>query len=129
MDPKTRMTIVYIAINFLLSWTVLPFIIPPFRAYSLSELVEVLLWEGMGTVGWPLALLGIFAGLFLKHELTNQVRFLFILIYPGMLFLLVRVLSSRCRKRWELILLHLLLTLSFGAVWYKVLNGYVFMGG
>ena len=42
-----------IAVNGLLSWTVLPLVLPPFRLYYGRELVEVLLWQGMGLVGWP----------------------------------------------------------------------------
>ena len=40
-----------IAANLLLSGTVLPLAMPPFRVYSAGELLEVLLWQGMGMVG------------------------------------------------------------------------------
>ena len=40
-----------IAVNGLLSWTLLPLVLPPFRLYSERELLEVLLWQGMGLVG------------------------------------------------------------------------------
>jgi hypothetical protein len=36
-----------------MSWTVLPLVLPPFRLYSGRELLEVLFWQGMGLVGWP----------------------------------------------------------------------------
>ena len=53
-----RTTGVSIAVNGLLSWTLLPLVLPPFRLYSGRELLEVLLWQGMGLVGWPVGLVG-----------------------------------------------------------------------
>ena len=54
---------------------------------------------------------------------------LLVLMYPAMLLLLLRVLTSAVPRRCQLIVLHLLLILSFAAVWYRVLNGYDFMLG
>jgi hypothetical protein len=129
MGLRTRAIVVSLVVNFLLSWTILPFVIPLYRTHSLQELVEVLLWQGMGFVGWPMALLGAFSSLLLKRELGGFAGLLLVIIYPGMLLLLVRLLIPRCRRWWEFILLHLVLTLSFGAVWHQVLNGYDFTAG
>lgn len=115
-----------ILINFLLSWTLLPLVIPPFRIYSIGELIEALLWQGMGAVGWPLALIGGVANLLLHGKLTGLSSFLLIVIYPVTLLLLFFVLRSKHPRPWALILLHMLITFSFAAVWYPVLNGYEF---
>jgi hypothetical protein len=116
-----------ILINFLLSWTLLPLFVPPFRIYSLGELTEALLWQGMGFVGWPLALIGGVANLLLQGKLNGLSSLLLVTIYPIILLLLFLVLKSKRPKPWTLILLHMLITLSFAAVWYPVLNGYEFM--
>jgi hypothetical protein len=130
-DPnsKRRTAAISIAVNFILAWTILPLVIPPFRLYSLRELIEVLLWQIMGMVGWPLALVGGVANLLLQGESTGLISLLFILVYPIMLLLLVLVLTSKRPERWVLILLHTLVTFSFAVVWYRVLNGYDFMIG
>ena len=117
---------VSIVVTALLSWTLLPFVIPPFRMYSPLELIEVLFWQGVGLIGWPLALLGGFLSLLLQPQSTDLGTLLFILIYPAIWILLILVLRA---KRWALIGLCLLLILSFAAVWYQVLNGYDFMVG
>jgi hypothetical protein len=108
---------------------VLPFFIPPFRIYTLAELVEVLIWQGIGTVGWPLAILGGIGNFIFQGRLADLGTMIMLFIYPGMLFLLIRVLMKKELRRWEFILLHFLVTFSFAAVWYQVLNGYDFMVG
>ena len=117
-----------LAINILLSWTLLPFVIPPFEGYSLSEFFEVLLWQSICTVGWPFALLGIVLSLPFGARLTSASA-IFILIYPIIQVLLVRSMISRMPRRVDLILLNLFVTLSFAVVWYYVLSGYDFMLG
>ena len=117
-----------LAVNILLSWTLLPFVIPPFESYSLSKSLEVLLWQGICMVGWPFALLGMVLSFPFGTTLTSAST-LFILIYPIIQVLLVRSMLSRISRRVELILLHLFVPLSFAVVWYYVLNGYDFMLG
>jgi hypothetical protein len=118
-----------LAVNSLLSWTILPIAVPPFGGYSIAELIEVLLWQGIGTVGWPLGLLGAFLSLIFKADAVRLGALLLMLVYPSMFLLFVLALISKTLHRWQIILLHLLLTFSFGAVWYHVLNGYGFMAG
>lgn len=129
VNPKTKLRIVGLLTNVLLSWTVLPLVIPPFRFYSLRELGEVLLWQGIGSVGWPIAIVGGLGSLVLQSSLSNLAAVLIILIYPAMLLLLILVLFSERSRRWMLILLHALLVFSFAAIWYRVRNGYDFMTG
>jgi hypothetical protein len=125
---KARKIISSIVITALLCWTVLPLFIPPFRTYSSRELIEVLLWQVMAIIGWPLALLGGFFSIVLQDRVPDW-DVLVIFIYPVMLLILVRVLIARRARQWELILLHLLIAFSFLVVWYPVLNGYDFMKG
>jgi hypothetical protein len=124
-----RTIFVSIAVNSLLSWTILPFLIPPFQIYSLGQLIEVLFWQVLGTVTWPIAILGGCFNLFLQGSLTDLGTLAIMLIYPGMLFLLIRILRAKQSRGWELILLHFLISFSFAVVWYQVLNGYDFMTG
>lgn len=129
IDLKAKNIIVSLIANFLLSWTILPVLIPPIRIYSLGELIEVLLWQGVGFIGWPIALLGSFLSFLFQFKLADLVTLLFILIYPSMWFLLLCVWRSKRFKRQAFVMLHFLLTISFAAIWYQVLNGYDFMIG
>ena len=117
-----------LVINIILSWTLLPFVIPPFEGYSLSRFLEVLLWQTISTVGWPFAVLGIVLSLPFGGKLSSA-SVLFILMYPIIQILLIRSMISKIPRRIELILLHLFVTFSFAVVWYYVLNGYDFMSG
>ena len=127
---RTRRTAgLSIAVNVLLSWTILPLGIPPFRLYSLRELMEVLFWQGMGMLGWPLGLVGGLANLRLHRAATDLVSLLLLSMYPVMCLFLILSLFPKRPQWWVLALLHILLIGSFAAVWYKVLNGYDFMKG
>lgn len=118
-----------LSLNILFSWTILPFAMPPFQGYSRMELFEVLLWQGIGTVGWPLGILGALLSLPFHQGAADFGPILLMLMYPAILVLLIRVVAAKGLRRWELPLLHVLLTLSFAAIWYRVLNGYDFMVG
>ena len=118
-----------LALNGLVSWTLLPLVIPPYHGYSPSQLLDVLLWQGIGAVGWPLAVFGAVLSLPFGQGAVDLGSSFLLLLYPAMLFLLIRVVAAKALWRWELPLLHLLLTFSFAAVWYRVLNGYGFMAG
>jgi len=129
IDSKTKLIVAALIVNFLLSWTILPLAVPPFRIYSFRELMDVLLWQGIAAVGWPLAILGGFVSLILQGRVSDLVTLLLVLIHPTMLLLLIIVLFSKHPKWWMLIVLHMLLTISFAAIWHQVLNGYDFMIG
>ncbi|MDO9087565.1 MAG: hypothetical protein Q7U53_15260 [Anaerolineaceae bacterium] len=129
INSKLKISGASLLVNFLISWTILPLAVPPFGIYSLNNLLEVILWQGIATIGWPFAILGGFANLFLQGNVSSLVTLLIVLIYPGMILLLIFVLFSKRSRRWMLIFLHILLTISFVAIWYQVLNGYDFMIG
>jgi hypothetical protein len=116
-------------VNFLLSWAVLPLAIPPWHGYTVQEFFEVLLWQGMGAIGWPLAIFGGLANMLLSGSTANCADLLLVLIYPAMLSLLIVIVVSRRARKLALLLLHALLSLSFAVVWYQVLNGVEFMAG
>ena len=59
--------------------------LPPFRLYSGRELLEVLLRQGMGLVGWPVGLVGGLANLLLHRAGTDLVSLLLLAMYPVML--------------------------------------------
>ena len=127
---RTRRTAGFsIAVNGLLSWTLWPLVLPPFRLYSGRELLEVLLWQGMGLVGWPVGLVGGLANLLLHRAGTDLVSLLLLAMYPVMILLLLFSLIPKRPQWWVLAVLHLVLTGTFVALWYKVLNGYDFMKG
>jgi len=130
INSKLKFSVAYLLVNFLISWTILPLAVPPFGFYSLNNLMEVLLWQGIATIGWPFAILGGFANLIQLGNVASLASLLVVLIYPSMLLLIIFFLFSKRNKRWMLILLlHILLTFSFVAIWYQVLNGYDFMIG
>lgn len=124
-----RTILIAIVFTSLLSWTVLPLVIPPFGTYSFGELLEVLMWQGIGTVGWPIALLFGIANTLLQRSLAYLGTLIIVLIYPSMLYLLIRAWRVKRLRWWELVLLNTLIICSFAAVWYRVLNGYDFMTG
>lgn len=115
--------------NILLGCTIVPLVITPFGAYYFSTLLEVLLWQCIGMVGWPFALLGMALSIPIGASLTSTASFLFILLYPAIQFLLVRSVISKAPRRLDIFLLHALLILSFISVWCCVLHGFDFMVG
>ncbi len=118
-----------LVVNAFISWALLPLVMPPFRLYTISELAETLLWQGMGAIAWPLVFLGVILSVLFGGHTPDLGSVLMILVYPGILVLAIRVFTARALRLWPLVLLHLLLALSFAAVWLHVLNGYEFMVG
>jgi len=116
-------------VNFLTSWIVVPFLIPPFRIYTPGELLEALFWQVLWIVGWPIGILGVGANLLFNGNLTDLGSIASMLIYPGILLLFIRAFLRKRARSWEFILLQVFITLSFTAVWRQVLNGYDFMAG
>lgn len=128
-NMEMRNSVVSLVANFVLSLAVLPLFIPPFRIYSLNELIEALYWQVVSMVGWPIGLLGGCVAILMQGKLSNLGTLAIMLIYPGIWILIIRTFKAKRSGRWEFILLHILLTVSFAAIWYQVLNGYDFMAG
>lgn len=130
-DRRSRFGSVAIGlgVNVLLSWGILPLLLPSTRTTTLRDLGEVVLWQTMGIIGWPLAIPGSVLSLFSQSGATGLWPLLLLLMYPAMLVLFVYVFRAKTRALWALIVLHVLITASFAAVWYTVLNGYDFMVG
>jgi hypothetical protein len=114
--------------NALLSWSLIPYVIPAFEGYSVTQLFEVLLWQSMYMVGWPIAILGVILSYPFYTESVEASAF-FILMYPVIQILLVVSIFSKAPRRGVLILLHVLIPLSFAVLWYYVHHGYDFMPG
>lgn len=128
MKRLATLTIPLIA-NVLLSWALLPLIIPPFGGYTLQQFGEVIFWQIIAVIGWPFAILGALISFPFNPDPSTLGAVSLTLMYPVMLALLLRVLTSKALKRWSYILLHGLVSLSFAIIWYQVLNGYEFMSG
>lgn len=115
-------------LNILLCCLLLPYVIPPFPGFSLSVMLEVLLWQMISAVGWPLALIGLAISLPFGAR-TSAASLLPLFIYPVIEFLFIRSLLSKTSRHIDFILLHIFVILSFILMWYAVLNGYDFMPG
>ena len=118
-----------LATNILLSWILLPLILSPSGDYPFSKLPEVLLWQVIGTIGWPFALIGVFLSIPFGARISNATSLLLILLYPAIQALLILSAVSKTWRRAGFFLMHILVALSFAAVWYFVLKGYDFMWG
>lgn len=130
MQPKRIIIItIPLAINILISWTILPFAMNPAVVYSIGDLFEVILWQGIGLVGWPLAIVSGLLSLLISQDISQVGAMVMIMIYPAMLALLVRALFVKVVRLWDLAIPHLLIALSFVVIWAMVLNGYDFMLG
>ena len=128
-SARFRATAAGLAVNVVLSWAALPFVLPGSRTATLRDFGEVVLWQTIGLIGWPLAILGGVLRLFFQSSAAGLWPQLLVLMYPAMLVLFVYVLRAKTLAFRALIALHLVITASFAAVWYQVLNDYDFMVG
>ena len=118
-----------LALNILLCCTLLPLALEPDQIFTLQDLLEVILWQGMALVGWPLAIvMGVLQ--FIRQGIFMDTRsFLSLMIYPAGLVLLALTIFLKQGKFFSLVILHLLIILSFVVTWYSVRSGYDFMLG
>jgi hypothetical protein len=129
MDPRRRLTfIISLAATIIFSSSILPLAVPPFGGYPLRQVAEVFLWQTIAFIGWPFAIFGALLSFF-SGNFGTVAPFLLVLLYPAILALVARCLTSKRSRTWEFVLLHLLLLISFAAVWHSVRNGYNFMVG
>lgn len=134
MSAANRKILLLLTINFALSWTVLPLLIPPGGAYPPVLLLEALQWQALGLLAWPLALLGgclssasaVMAG---GTPGLSASALLPLLLYPAIWGLLALALGARRKRGWVVALLHLLLALSFALVWLQVRQGVAWVPG
>ena len=114
-----------LALNILLCSMLLPLVF----STSLAGMLEVLLWQGIGLVGWPFAFLGMALNLLFGGDFPDLVPFLLTLLYPAIEFLIVRIAISQSPRRLEFVLLHVFVVVSFVGMGTYVFNGYDFMVG
>jgi hypothetical protein len=127
-DRRLGLVAAHVGLNALFSLTILPLVLPPFRGYTAAQLAEVAFWQTLGVVGWPLVIAGALLTLPFGASLRTIASLAIALTYPGILILIVRAATRQVRGH-EFLLLHLLMAISFGAIWRGVLNGYAFMPG
>jgi hypothetical protein len=119
-------------VNLAFSSLALPFLVMPGSSWGLGHLLEVLFWQAVGLVSWPLALSGLVATAALSPGTSAWSAMIIVIAYPLLIGLaLVAVLARRpAGLPWlALGLYHLLLLVSFAAVWRQVLGGYSWMVG
>lgn len=128
-NPTLKAIWISLALNVLLCCTLLPLALQPDQVFTLQDLLEVILWQGMALVGWPMALVMGFVQLISQGIIMDTRSLLSLLVYPTGLVLLALTIFLKRGKMISLILLHLLIILSFVVTWYSVRNGYDFMLG
>lgn len=126
---KLRVALISLALSLAFSCFILPLLVPPFVGTRIEELLEVLLWQVMGMVGWPLALLGVVLSLLVGGSSLQLGSTWPLFLYPGMLLLSVAMFLSKRFGGWTLILLHTTILISFIVLWTQVRSGYDFMIG
>ena len=128
-NPTLKTIWISLALNILLCCTLLPLALEPDQIFTLQDLLEVILWQGLALVGWPLAIvMGVLQ--FIRQGIFMDTRsFLSLMIYPVGLVLLALTIFLKRGKFFSLVIFHLLLILSFVVTWYSVRSGYDFMLG
>jgi len=119
-------------VNLAFSLLALPFLVMPGTAWGLAHLLEVLFWQAVGLISWPLALFGLVATAALSPGTSAWSAMFMVMAYPLLIGLaLVAGLARRpAGLTWlALGIYHLLLMVSFAAVWRQVLGGYSWMVG
>lgn len=118
-----------LVVTTLLSLTLLPLVIPPFRPPSMAEVGEVLLWQTIANIGWPVAIAGAILSLATGAVVTDPTSLALLLAYPFTYFILLRSLAARTVVVWHAVLLNALVLATYAGIWYGVGNGYSFMSG
>ncbi len=127
-NPSKKLIWGSLGINILLCWTLLPIVLQPGSSYTASQLFETLFWQGLSLFSWPIAVVVGIISIVLQGSGPDLSTLLSIGIYP--LLWLAVIFIIYLKKKWiPFLSLHLLIPLSFAAVWLPVLNGYDFMVG
>lgn len=127
-NPSKKLIWGSLGTNILICFTLLPLALQPGSSYTARQLIETLFWQCLSIFGWSIALVvGIIA--FIQQGSGPDLdTILSIGIYP-LMWLAVIFLIFLKNKWIPFLALHILIILSFLAVWFPVLNGYDFMVG
>jgi hypothetical protein len=127
-NPKIR-TALSLLLTGLISWVLLPVILFGLSNTEPIQYLEVLFWQFVALLGWPFAVMG-FIIILISGQGNPQLQTLALIsMYPIMIALLLHVFIAKRVRRWEPVLLHLLIVLSFAAVWVQVHKGVEIMLG
>ena len=127
--PSPRIILISLAVNILISLTLLPLVMQPDSLFNFIQLIETLFWQAISLIGWPLPLF-VSALNYLRNQNLSDLRTVLIVsIYPAVWLIASSLIFIKKGKWILLVILHLLLILSFFVTWLSVLKGYDFMVG
>ncbi|MCJ7734887.1 MAG: hypothetical protein MUP11_10090 [Anaerolineales bacterium] len=127
-NPSKKLIWGSLGTNILICFTLLPLALQPGSSYTARQLIETLFWQGLSLFSWPIAVVVGIISFVLQGSGPDLGTILSIGIYP--LLWLAVLFIIYLKKKWiPFLALHLLITLSFAAVWLPVLYGYDFMVG
>jgi hypothetical protein len=127
-NPSPKIIWFSLLINSLICFVVLPRVLQPQTHISFKQFGEVLFFQFISLIGWPIPFMAGLAGLLWGGTFPGLVDLLILLIYPAgtASFVLTLILKNK----WiPLIITHILILISFLITWNSTLNGYNFMIG
>lgn len=124
-NPSQKLILGSLGIYILICYTLLLFVLQPGSSFTARQMFETLFWQGVSLIGWPIALLMGTINFLQQGSASDLSTILSIGIYP--LLWLSTILLILLKKKWfPFLALHLLIILSFAAVWIPVIIGYDF---
>jgi len=129
INPSLQLIWISLAINLLFCCTILPLTLQSGSFFSVSQLLETLLWQGLGLIAWPITLIMAFVSPLFSGNLPQLSDLLILFLYPLIEISLVMVLVLKNKKWIPLISAHIMVLISFTITWMAVFTGYNFMVG